>query len=892
MQFGDAPSRRTDLTLSLLEEGGGARTVVHDPATGKYFRLREVEGSILAGLDGRTSLADIHAQVLRDFPGTRLEPATVVAFAERMQSLGWLQDAAGDPPRRPPLHRRLLFLKIPLLRPQALFSLLQPLLRPFYTRVGLALVLVFVALTGAFSLYSLPELVAHRPAITGWQSLVLLWLGFTLISIPHEFGHGMTCRYFGAKSHSMGFLLMYGLPAFYCDVSGAWTLSSRRQRMLIGWAGLGWQFAAAAVAFWLWRVLEPDTLVAQIAAVMLGACGLTALLNLNPLIRLDGYYLLSDWLGIPNLRQKSFAFWGQRWRNWFLGSPRPSLPRREARIFAWLGALSFAYSAVLFGGLGWWLWTYLTRLWGGFGAALFLALVSMIVGSWWRSRRPAGSQASPTPPPAETDAVADTPPERRKRLMRFPWRLAFTGAVLAVAGWAFWQASWEFTVASPCALEATQRIAVRPKVAGVLASLRFREGDHVACNAVIGTLDTYDLEKQREALLLRIRTAEVERQIIERTVPVMVAQNQVAVAEARQEVQQAQEIVEDRQEVFPERQAAAERRVREARAALDAAERVAERLRHDEREIAAGRLTPGIRAIEEKIAQVRSEMNLTDKQVQRAEFLVSEGALARQRLDIVKTRRETLEKEEASYRSQQAAILKELHEEREDAEAKVRHLRAGYDSTLADQRQIERETRPRKIQVAKQVVETREDALTATRALQQVAEIKRTEAVAKRLDTRAMHAELARINRQIAEATIIAPADGVISTPRLVERLGKHLSEGEALCWLDQTGELQANIYVDEKEIAVIRRRQRVELRLGAYPNRTFEAEVQEIATRAELRDGVESYEVRLSIPNGGSELRPGLRGYAKVYTGRRPLRTVLFHRLNRYIRTEVWTWF
>jgi len=888
MQAHEAPRRRADLSLSAVQEAEGAVTVVHHPQTGKYFRLREIEGSILSQLDGRRNLEAVHAAVLREFPGARLSLATVVSFAERLEKLGWLEGRAGERPRRLPLHRRLLFFKIPLLRPERLFTALQPLVRLAYTRTGLLLALAIVLISGSFALLSLPELVATRPIIADWRSFVLIWVGFTLISIPHELGHGLTCRYFGAKAHSLGFLFLYGVPAFYCDVSGAWTLSSRRQRLLIGWAGLAWQFVAAAVVFWVWRVLEPWTLAARIASVMLGACGFTALLNLNPLIRLDGYYLLSDWLGIPNLRRNALAFWGQRLRHWFLGAPAPAPGRREGRVYAWFGALSFLYSAALFSAIGYWLYATLTRYWAGFGAAVFAGLLVLLAGSWWRSRRPRASSGSAPP----QDSEAAPPPRKRTLTMRIPWRLLATTATLGVLGWAFWQATWDFTVASPCALEATQRVAVRPRVAGVLSSLRYREGDRVAAGAVIGRLDTYDLERRRDALALRIRTAEIERQAIESAVPLVVAQNEVEVADKQEEVQAAQETEDDRAEVYPERRAAAERRVQEARAALDAAEHIADRLRADEREVAAGRLTPSLQALDEQIAEVRAQMGLADKKVARAQYLVSEGAIAQQRLDIEQTKRATLARREASLRSQQRALEKTLREDREDAEGRVRHLRAAYAAALQDQRQVERETRPLKIQAAKRMVTARQQALESTRALRQAAQIKRTEALAKSLDTRALRSELSRLERRIAEATVLAPAAGIISTPRLEERLGKRLEEGETLCWLDQTGALRADIRVSEKEIGAVRTGQRVELRLGTFPNRTFEASVQEISRRTELRDNQPSYEVRLRIPNGDGSLRPGMQGFAKVFCGRRPLRTVLFHRLNRYLRTEVWTWF
>src|SRR5437763_11522135 len=116
MQAADTPQRRADLLLTPVTEEGRTLTVVHDPGSGRYFRIREVEGFIVSRLDGLTPLAEVHAAVLREFPGVRLSLETVLAFAVRIGQLGWL---VGTEPgalwarRRPPLYRRLLRFQSP-----------------------------------------------------------------------------------------------------------------------------------------------------------------------------------------------------------------------------------------------------------------------------------------------------------------------------------------------------------------------------------------------------------------------------------------------------------------------------------------------------------------------------------------------------------------------------------------------------------------------------------------------------------------------------------------------------------------------------------------------------------------------------------------------------------
>src|SRR5437763_1054474 len=103
MQAADTPRKRDDLVLTPVTEEEQTRIVVHDPRSGRYFRIREIEGLIVSLLDGSTPLSDVHAAVLREFPGVRLSLETVVRFGERLAQLGWLDGTESAKRRRPPI---------------------------------------------------------------------------------------------------------------------------------------------------------------------------------------------------------------------------------------------------------------------------------------------------------------------------------------------------------------------------------------------------------------------------------------------------------------------------------------------------------------------------------------------------------------------------------------------------------------------------------------------------------------------------------------------------------------------------------------------------------------------------------------------------------------------
>jgi len=181
---------------------------------------------------------------------------------------------------------------------------------------------------------------------------VILVLTALVIILIHELGHAFTCKYFGGEVREIGFMLLYFQPAFYCDVSDAWTFPERRARFWVTAAGSWIQLVAAGLAALVWWAAAPGTVVAEVsAAAMLVGGVMTLLTNMNPLLPFDGYFALSDWLDVPNLRQRASAHlgWCVRRTVFRLNLPEPQASNREQRIFLIYGALSAAYATLTVG---------------------------------------------------------------------------------------------------------------------------------------------------------------------------------------------------------------------------------------------------------------------------------------------------------------------------------------------------------------------------------------------------------------------------------------------------------------------------------------------------------------------------------------------------------------
>ena len=134
----------------------------------------------------------------------------------------------------------------------------------------------------------------------GLANVVTLWIVGGFVILIHELGHGYTCKHFGGEVRELGFMLIYFQPAFFCNVSDAWSFRDRSARLWVTAAGSWIQMVVASIAAVVWWAAAPGTLVAEIALAAMLVGGVTTLFtNANPLLPLDGYFALSDWLEIP-----------------------------------------------------------------------------------------------------------------------------------------------------------------------------------------------------------------------------------------------------------------------------------------------------------------------------------------------------------------------------------------------------------------------------------------------------------------------------------------------------------------------------------------------------------------------------------------------------------------
>ncbi|MCD8482585.1 MAG: hypothetical protein LR015_07955 [Verrucomicrobia bacterium] len=290
--------------------------VLSDPLNNRFYRFRPEAWSFIARLDGKLTVEEIWQLTIDRKQETAIGQQEVVMVLSQLFNAGLLlTDASPDAVQMFMAARKqqlrsiraqafnFLFLRIPLVDPDRWLNSIRWLLRLLVNPVmGLVWLLVmFWALKGVVEESS--ALFAASAGLLAPGNLLLLYLCWAGIKLFHEFGHAAVTKHFGGEVHTMGIMLLVFTPIPYMDASAAWDFPERRKRVLVGAAGMIFELFIAAIAFFVWRASGPGV-VEQIAYnIMFLASVSTVLFNGNPLLRFDGYYILSDLLDVPNLHQ-------------------------------------------------------------------------------------------------------------------------------------------------------------------------------------------------------------------------------------------------------------------------------------------------------------------------------------------------------------------------------------------------------------------------------------------------------------------------------------------------------------------------------------------------------------------------------------------------------------
>lgn len=338
----ERPKLRSDLIFAPAVERGEPCTYVRDPRTRRFFRLGESARLAARQMDGSRDSAAI-AQQLSQQLGVALPIEPIQALVAQLAQLGFLENGPPAPPMKR-IRGNVFYLVVPLVDPERWLARLGWLWRALVSppiAIAIALLVVSGLAITAWWAWS-----GRLPTLGTLSALDLVgfYLCVSLAVVGHELAHAAALKRFGGEVHEMGLLLLYLQPCFYCNVSDAYLLP-RRSRLWVSFAGLYFELGAWGAATLVAAALGTTSTIGRWALLVTTAIGLKSLLfNLNPLIKLDGYYLLVDLLELPNLRQRAFGRLGDILGR-LLGRP-PTTPVRDQRE-AWL-LPGYAIAASLF----------------------------------------------------------------------------------------------------------------------------------------------------------------------------------------------------------------------------------------------------------------------------------------------------------------------------------------------------------------------------------------------------------------------------------------------------------------------------------------------------------------------------------------------------------------
>ncbi len=358
---------RADLGIDPQKYEGRTYWVVKDPVSMRYYRFKEQEHFLLQFMDGDHTLDEAQKEYENRFRPERLKLEDLEHFAQQLLVAGLAQNEsprAGKQlfDRRKKRKRsewmqtltNILYIKIPIIDPDKILTRMLPYCGWVFSPLALILAHLYFLATLIFVGLHFETFRANLPSYQSFftlNNLAYMWVALGVVKVIHEFGHGLSCRKYGGEVHEMGALFLCFSPCLYCNVSDAWTLPSKWKRIVISYAGIYVELFIAATSTFIWWNTASSPFLNNLSLCLMVVCSVsTVVFNANPLMRYDGYYVLADWLEIPNLRDRANRFLKNVVLEYCLGvevQPEPYMATRRKILFMIFAIVSWVYRWVV-----------------------------------------------------------------------------------------------------------------------------------------------------------------------------------------------------------------------------------------------------------------------------------------------------------------------------------------------------------------------------------------------------------------------------------------------------------------------------------------------------------------------------------------------------------------
>ncbi len=844
------PRTGTDIEVIEQFDGGRRSFIIGSSASGRYILLRENEYRVFGLLDASCTLEEICREFEKRYGGTlRLE--TLVKFLARLDQYGILAGQRSRERDAGALKGNQSYLRFKIFNPDTLFESIVRRLRWIWTTTFFAVSILSMAALLLIALINIEEVTDYGVYILREHYVAVLLAGL-LIGVTHEFAHGLTCKAFGGRATEVGVLMIYYLlPALYCNVTGIHSIPKRGRRLWVIAAGVYWQLIVGTISLLCWFLLAPHTLLSDLAFIIFLGSVLDVFFEGNPLIKLDGYYLLSQWLRTPNLMDRSRAYWRGALRRILFGDRSLGAAQwtgRERAIYFTYGLLSFLYTVALIFLIVWYAGDYLTDHFYLFGLLLTLGIGLMFVrkplksilssfinmmSGLFNGRQREGEMA---------DDNKKTDEKSRKFLSRRRLAPLVTGLLIA----AFLLMPWSASVGNYGTLIAIpeQETIIRAPESASLVSLSVRPGDQVAGSAVIGQMGNLDLEEQILDVQTELARAKTD---YDRLVGEMQTRHEAA---NRAETQLRQRR-HDYDEIDSER-----RQIVEYQRGDVAGPESFEVTKVSSRQgyTRSVGYPAALAMLQSDVDSCRAQLAEASAQRERARRLFTDGIVPRSELDTFEMRASTLSSSCAAARQKLEAAL-------------IEHRRK-YTSTATDVDLAQSDLSSERLQIGKL-----DNELMAMRELIGSLEARRD-----------------LLGRKNAQFKLVSPRGGAIFGEDLPKMVGRYFEKGAEICRIADTTKLLLRVNVPEREIGDVRVGHGVRLKARSFPDTVFHGVVTKIGGESEQdQNGQATYRVELTIDNEEGQLRPGMTGFARIYFDRQMIGRIILHKIKQALRPELW---
>jgi putative peptide zinc metalloprotease protein len=504
----DRPALKPDLLIRKLVQLGEVNWAVRSPETNKIHMFDEATWELVKLYDGTRSRAGILDEYNSNFPpGQGIPLQHVLDLEESLRSLKLLVVSSRErsldllqsfqTARKRTADRNAegvnpMYMTFHAVDPNRFLDRTQKYVRWLWTPPVVVFSCVLFALTlgvyfehwdtiwkqtlETYAFYSKPFL-----------EVLQFFAVFVSIGVFHELSHAYVTKFYGGEVHSIGFALFYFTPSMYCDCTDSILFESRWQRLWVSLAGIYIEAWMTVLATALWLVTYPDTGLHDFAyKAMLYAGVSTVFFNINPLIKIDGYYALTDILGIPTLREDAFAYLGGfiQKRVLRLDVPFEPLPRRRRRFLAIYAILAAGWAGLIMWFIGHLFLNFYGKILPDF--AVLLTVLTLLqffrkrVNAVWRVFRL---------------LFLDKKELLMSKRMRVPLLVAAAVVFLALA------IPWSHrSVRSEILLEPGHSLKIEAPEDGVVSEVRVREGDAVREGDVVFALSSLPVDMRIAAL--------------------------------------------------------------------------------------------------------------------------------------------------------------------------------------------------------------------------------------------------------------------------------------------------------------------------------------------------------------------------------------------------------